>query len=107
MNIDEGLFDREEFIKWLEAQEDESIVGKGADPCDCPLARWLRSKRLHAEIMDYRALIADESVIAIPYPRVSVKLPIWAFQFVEDIDASCGHLSVTKEDALEQLEVYE
>lgn len=114
MNIDQSLFDELSFKLWLEEKTDGEVVGYGGNPCDCPLAKWLRNKlKFRVEIAVGFATIKDGSVPMFKPREHLVALPQWAINFVYDIDVlanarrSAGRLSsrrITKEDALNVLE---
>lgn len=111
--IDKSLFDKEAFRQWLEEQPAQSIIGHAQHCYTCPLARWLNSKGLMAEVgSDSRAIIRDGSVVMMPQERI-VDLPAWAHNFVSVVDeAACQRLrkgqgyrdyEVSREEALKAL----
>jgi hypothetical protein len=104
MKIDEGLFNKEAFKKWLESHADKSTVGQSGIACMCPLARWLMTFGFRVSIgSDGRALITDGSVPMFEPVEKIVALPLWASQFVKLIDHPTDVEDVSKEQALEAL----
>jgi hypothetical protein len=112
MKIDESLFDKAEFIKWLEAKADDGIVGQACDSQICPLANFIREeKKLYTTISIDAAMITDGTAPMLPKTH-RVWLPRWAQDFVWQIDGNSAEkkkahygnwASVSKREALEVL----
>ena len=112
MNIDQSLFDKEEFRKWLEEKPDNSTVGHAKNGCHCPLAMWVRSKGLQPNIHADAAEIGDGSVPMFPAREYLVPLPWWAQNFIYSIDTAAeerakegtlNYSEVSREEALNAL----
>ena len=41
---------RTEFPQWAFSHKDDEIAGTRAEPCDCPIARWLKTKGVTANV---------------------------------------------------------
>jgi hypothetical protein len=105
MKIDESLFDKEAFKKWLEGKPDKSIVGQSGIACMCPLAMWIREMGFRVEVgSDKRALVVDGSVPMFKPVEKIINLPTWASNFVRLIDHPTDVEDVSKEEALDALE---
>lgn len=105
--IDQSLFDKEAFRQWLEEQPKETVVGVAGYCWQCPLARWLNTYGLMAEINAENAIITDGGTPMFPRKQAG-DLPRWAKQFVFNVDQAARkrrspRLLVSKEEALEAL----
>ena len=88
--------DRGEFEAWLKAQG-VAIAGRTRSGCDCPIANFLKSKKLAQPNVANFCFWDKSRPSDMPYP-----LPGWATQFIGEIDDSL-RTSVTGAVALEVL----
>jgi hypothetical protein len=105
MSIDENLFDKEEFKKWLKEKPDRSPVGWSGMERSCPLAQWMNSLGFYAEIgSETKALIKDASTPMFEPVAKLVNMPLWASRFIKSIDHWTRTAPISKERALQALE---
>lgn len=88
MKINQALFDEGDFKLWLKGKKPETSVGFATDSCHCPLATFLKSKRVKL----YPTIGADRSVVYRGRPgrqgsrKYEIEMPQWATDFVNRID---------------------
>lgn len=92
--------DRKEFLRWLEEQPPEAVVGITHHTCICPLANYLGAKyglELTHRDVGYRY----SHILSRSKQHYTVENPRWAMHFIERIDQ--GPQVILREEAIKVL----
>ena len=82
------------FIRWLENQDPDCMVGIARDPCFCPLATFLVS------LGHVGVLVNPVSGWSVNKGKTQEPLPEWAYQFATEIDHEPAGEHITAANAL-------
>jgi|HubBroStandDraft_4_1064222.scaffolds.fasta_scaffold01644_16 hypothetical protein len=66
----------DQFVRWLKAHSDDLVGYRGA-PCDCPVARWLKSMG---------ATLVTVNKIAVRFDGTCRRSAVWVRRAVELVD---------------------
>ena len=89
----------EEFPKWVDSKNPKAVVGHPGSRCDCPIARFLRSKGFRAYVRPTRISICwNYPCPTGDYEFTEYSIPDLARQFIRFIDGAIC-LEVVREDA--------
>jgi hypothetical protein len=101
------IFDKNEFVTWLNGKHLFEIVGTCGDPEACPLANYLTEKGIFNDHADSFVEVDEDEIIYIENEinfTCTFPSPAWVTEFVKDIDSKCGYnKDATVEDCLEVL----
>jgi len=75
---------RKEFTKWLRSHDAHAIVGVACETRACPIATFCHIKRPHEVEVD------GMEIVEYPGCRPFFELPIWAREFIEEVDTING-----------------
>jgi len=90
----ETLLTKENFVAWLQAQSDNTVVGFARIDSQCPLACYLSDQDCYDPSVNADSIKAN---------YLCIDTPSWATQFVARVDALCFNTAVSKLMALRYL----